>query len=287
MLSRRGATLAELLVALTLAAVILGAASSSLARQRKGADVQLSRARAEAQVRAAIGLLRLAVEGLSPDAGDLAAGEARDTAIQLRTVVASAIACDSAEGQATMASDDPSDLRAGAIAAPPAAGDSLWWHPPGASGWVVRRIVAVSSGIGPCAITGPESQALLRLTFAQPDTVPRGAPLRATRHARYSFYRAGDGSWQLGISEWSDVLHAFAPPQPVAGPFARTTPDGGRTGFRYYDAAGGELLDAGQGIDVTRVARIRVTLAAPERTDAAPARTFRRDSADVALERRR
>jgi hypothetical protein len=128
---------------------------------------------------------------------------------------------------------------------------------------------------------------LLRLAFALPDTLPRGAPLRATRIARYSFYRAGDGTWQLGISEWSDVLHAFAPPQPIAGPFARATSDGVRTGFRYYDAAGAELHDAGQGIDVGRVARIRVTLVAPERAGAAPARTFRRDSVDVALERAR
>lgn len=272
---------------MTLAGVILGAASSSLMRQRRDSAVQLSRAESESQLRAALGELRVALQGLSPAAGDLAVGEARDTAIQLRTVIASAIACDSAVGQATIATDDSSDLGAAGIAAAPGSGDTLWWHAPGAAGWVGRRILAVSFSTGTCAIAGPEPQPLLRLAFALPDTLPRGAPLRATRIARYSFYRAGDGTWQLGISEWSDVLHAFAPPQPIAGPFARATSDGVRTGFRYYDAAGAELHDAGQGIDVGRVARIRVTLVAPERAGAAPARTFRRDSVDVALERAR
>lgn len=285
MLTRRGVTLVELLVAMTLAAVLLGAASSSLAQQRRSSELHTARVRAESQVRAGIGELQVALEGLSPAAGDLAAGEARDTAIQLRTVIASAIACDSAVGQATIASDDTSEDRASGVAAALRIGDTLWWHMPGSPGWVARRVADVASVAGICPAARPEAQALLRLTFATPDSVPEGAPLRVTRLGRYSIYHAGDGSWQLGISEWSDVLHAFAPPQPVAGPFARTGPDGSRTGFRYFDAAGGELHEAGAAIDVMRVARLRVTFVAPERGTGPPAGTFRRDSVDIALGR--
>lgn len=285
-LNRHGVTLVELLVATTLAGVVIGAASSSLLRQQRSSDALDSRARAESQERAAIGELEMVLEGLSPAAGDLAAGQARDTAIQLRTVIASAIACDTSVGQATITADDTSDLRAGGIAAAPRIGDTLWWHAPGAPGWTARRVTDVSSATGVCHLAPPESQALLRLGFALPDSVPIGAPVRITRVARYSFYRAGDGSWQLGIAEWSDILRAFAPPQPVAGPFVRSAPDGGLTGLRYFDAAGGELRDAGQGIDVARVARVRVSLVAVDRASRAHAGTLRRDSVDVALGRR-
>jgi hypothetical protein len=282
-LNRRGASLAELLLAMTLAAAVLAAASGTLLRQRRSADSHASRVRAESQVRAALGELEAALAGLSPAAGDLAAGEARDTAIQVRSVIASAIACDSTVAAATIASSDTSDDRASGIATAPRAGDTLWWHSPGSLSWVGRRVTALSATTGACAPAGGGPQALLRVGFALPDTVPEGAPLRLTRTARYSFYRAGDGTWQLGISEWSDVLHSFAVPQPVAGPFVLAAPGGGRSGFRYFDSAGGELTDGGAGVSVARVARVRVALVAPEGTPGIAATAFRRDSVDIAL----
>lgn len=284
MLRRRGATLLELLVAMVLAAVLLGAASSTLVRQRRSASAQASRVRAESQLRAALGELEMALEGLSPAAGDLAAGEARDTALQLRTVIASAVACDSAIGSATFASADTSADRASGLAAAPKAGDSLWWRPAGAPGWVGRRVMDIIATSGGCAAAGSGIQALLRLGIQTQDTVPRGAPLRLTRQARHSFYHAADGTWQLGISEWSDVLHAFPPPQPVAGPFVLVAPGGWRTGFRYFDAAGAALNVEEQGTSVANIARVRVTLVAPGLIPGAAA-AFRRDSLDIALSR--
>ena len=280
--ARRGATLLELLVAMVLAAVLLGAASSTLVRQRRSASGQATRVRAESQVRAALGELEVALDGLSPAAGDLVAGEARDTALQLRTVIAGAVACDSTMGQATLAAADTSEGRASGVAAAPRAGDTLWWRPPGAAAWVARRVTIVTTNTGVCAAGGSGVQALLRLGFLLPDTVPRGAPLRLTRQARYSFYHASDGSWQFGISEWSDVLHAFPPPQPVAGPFVLVAPGGARTGFRYFDAGGSALSIGAQGASVVNVARVRVTLVAPDHAPGELA-SFRRESLDVAL----
>lgn len=282
-LPRRGATLVELVVAMSLAAVILGAASSTLVRQRRDADSHASRVRAESQVRGALGGLQAALEGLSPEQGDLAPGGARDTALQLRTVVASAVACDSDAGRVTIAADDTSEARNGGVAAAPKLGDTLWWRPPGGPAWIARRVMNVATSVGICAVTGGVSQALLRLAFAPPDSVPKGAPLRLTRPARYSFYRAGDGSWQLGIAEWSEVLHAFASPQPVAGPFVLTAPAGIRTGFRYFDAAGHELPVGAQGTEVTRIARVRISLVTPDGGHGAPAGNVRLDSVDVAM----
>ena len=280
---RVGVTLVELLVALALVTVVLGAASSSLLRQGRDSNAHRSRVRAESQLRAALGEMRVALEGLSSAAGDLAVGQVRDTAIQLRSVVGNAVACDGTAGQVTLTADDTSEKRAAGLSVAPRAGDTLWWHPPGGSGWVSRRIVSVSGGTGVCAFGGAGTQALLRLGLASPDTVPRGAPLRITRQARYSVYRGGDGTWQLGISEWSDVLHAFAPPQPVAGPFTMLAAGGCHTGFRYFDAAGAELRDTGQGIDVGRMAIVRVTIVAPAGPAGSPAGVMRCDSLDVAI----
>ncbi len=283
MLNRRGASLVELLLAITLGAAVLGAASGTVLRQRRSVDSHLARVRAESQLRAAFGALEIALTGLSPASGDLTPGEARDTAIQIRTVVAGAVACDSTVGAATFVAGDPVQDRASGIATAPAVGDTLWWHAPGSLAWVARRVTDVSGAGGACRSAGGAPPALLRVAFASPDTVPEGAPLRLTRVTRYSLYRAGDGSWQLGISEWSELLRAFAPPQPLAGPFVRASPAGGRTGFRYFDAAGSELTDDGAGVPVERVARVRATLIAPERTPGIAVMMLRRDSLDIAL----
>lgn len=281
MLTRRGTTLVELLVAMTVAAVVLGAAGATLARQRQDSLRTSSRASAEWQLRAALAQIPAALAGLSPAAGDLAAGEARDTALQLRVAVVQGVACDSTAGQVILSASDTGSDRETAVVAAPRVGDTLWWLPPGAASWSARRLVAIGGGSGPCARDGAGSRALLRLGFSSPDTVPRDAPVRLTRQVRYSFYHAADGSWQLGIAEWSDVLHDFAGPQPVAGPFLLAA-EGGHTGFRYFSASGAELPVTSHGADVASVARLRLTVIAPAKVRGASPNVVR-DSVDVAL----
>jgi prepilin-type N-terminal cleavage/methylation domain-containing protein len=282
-LARRGTTLVELLVAMALAAVVLSAATGTFVRQRRAASDHASRARADAQLRAALGELQVALAGVSASAGDLAPGEARDTAIQLRSLVASAMACDSGAGEATIAASDTSPARVGAFAANPRVGDTLWWRVSGDTSWTARRVAVIATTVGACPVAGPETQPLLRLGFATADTVPRGVPLRVTRQERFSFYHAADGSWQLGISEWSDALHAFAPPQPVAGPFRLVAPDGARTGMRYFDASGAELAIGGAGVTVSSVARVRISVVAPFIQSGGAPGAYRRDSLDLAI----
>lgn len=283
MLVRRGATLVELIVAMMLAAIVLGAATGTFVRQRRAASDHASRARAESQLRAALGELQGALAGVSSTAGDLTPGEARDTALQLRTLVASAVACDSGVGQATVAANDTSPVRASAFASNPRVGDTLWWRVSATQSWTARRVTAIASSVGACAPAGGAPFPLLRLTFGSTDTVPRGIPLRLTRQERFSFYHAADGSWQLGISEWSDALHAFAPPQPVAGPFRLVAPDGIRTGMRYFDATGAALSVGATGVTTSSVARVRLTVVAPVGQSGGTPGAYRRDSVDLAI----
>jgi len=280
-LTRRGATLIELLVAITMAAIVLGAAGSTLVHQRRESDGASSRSSAESQLRSALAEIPAALAGSSPAAGDLAAGEARDTALQLRAIVVQGVACDGTTGQVILSASDTGPDRETAVLAAPRAGDTLWWWPPGAASWSARRVSSVTSASAPCARQGAATRPLLILLLSASDTVPRDAPIRVTRQVRYSFYRAGDGSWQLGIADWSEVLHDFAAPQPVAGPFLLAA-QGGRTGFRYFDASGAELSVTGQGAPVDSVARVRMIVSTSAAARGASPFVMH-DSMDVAL----
>jgi hypothetical protein len=105
-----------------------------------------------------------------------------------------------------------------------------------------------------------------------------------TRPLAYVVYRSGDGSWQLGMREWSDASQRFAPPQPIAGPFARFRA-GVRTGFRYFDADDSELGDGVGSVEMGRIARIRITTVGLVRSAIAGDDSLHVDSADVALQR--
>ena len=282
--ARAGATVAELLVALVLAAVVLGTATSSLLRQRRTAIAVGGAATSSAQLRAATGALAAELSALSAGAGDLVPGEARDTALQLRALVAGGTSCADGVGGATYADDD--DSPGGAPwSAPPRAGDSLWWFAADSTAvWRGRRITGADGISATCAITGAPAGPAWRVSIAAADTIPAGAHLRVTRPARYSFYRSGDGTWQLGQRDWLDATGRFAAPQPIAGPFVMQA-GADRTGFRYFDAGGVELSGGAGGVDAERVARLRVTLLVLDRSARGTRDSIRRDSVDVALHR--
>ena len=73
---RIGATLVELVVALSLSAIVLGAAASSVLRQHRTTRVVTGEAATTAQLRAATGALSGELSVLSRGAGDIVAGEA-------------------------------------------------------------------------------------------------------------------------------------------------------------------------------------------------------------------
>ncbi len=269
----------ELLVALVLAAVVMGAATVSVLHQQRTQRTVTGDARDDRQLRAVSTLLSGVLGDLSAGTGDLA--EATDTSVQLREPIGSGLACDSAVGRASLAVAPAGRIPLSASSSAPRASDTLWWYRPADSSWVGRRVTSVSGG-GGCRgpLQGYSSENGLELDA--PDSVPAGTPLRLTRWGRYSLYKSGDGSWQLGMREWSDATNRFAAPQPVAGPFLRGPVNGLRTGLRYFDASGTELGGAGRSADVSRIALVRLT--ALVAASAGSSRdTVRRDSADVAL----
>ena len=266
---------------MALGAVVLATAMISVVRRQRAVREEGTRLRAESQQRAGLAELAGSLAGLAPGVGDLAAGAARDTAIQLRAHIGSGFACDSAVAAALIAVGDSATGSVTGVASLPAAGDTLWWYGADTGRWEGRRISEVSPMAAFCGLWGAGPASVLRIAINGGDSIPRGAPLRITRQLRYSVYRSGDGSWQLGLSEWSEQAHRFAPPQPIAGPFVLADTGSSRTGFRYLDTAGQVLAAGADGADVALIARIRVTMLAA----ANAAGVANADSFDVALER--
>ncbi|MDB4879548.1 MAG: hypothetical protein JWL60_994 [Gemmatimonadetes bacterium] len=273
MLTRRGATLAELLVALTLGAIILGVATGSLLRQQRTTLAMTTAARSGTALRLATALFAAQAANHGPD--DLAGAALEDTAFQLRSAVAVGSACESSASP-SFAVGGP-DLSAGGLASPPRQGDSLWWYRPEVDGWAGRLVTAAHVEAGACGAPSPASplgtSTTVHLRLAGTDTIPALTPVRLTRQERLVLYRASDGGWHLGLREWNVATQSLGSPQPVAGPFVR-----GQSRFRYFDAGGAELQPP-LGASDPPVARVGLTAVSP---GTARARAMR-DSVDVAL----
>ena len=282
MLSRRGTTLAELLIALTMASLVLATATGSLLRQQRTSASLAARGSVMAQLHPATTAVAAQLAQVSPAAGDFVGGEWRDTALEFRAPVAAGISCDVVPGAVTLATDAASLVPLGGTLSSPRAGDSLWYYSDAAASWSGRAVADVATAATACV--GAGAGAAVRLQLGAADTVPAAVPVRITRQMRIVIYRAGDGSWQLGLREWSDAARALAPPQPVAGPFLSGA-SGLRTGFRYFDGMGAELYrDRDAGL-IDRVRRVRLTLVAASRGESAvrPSEAVQLDSVDIAV----
>jgi prepilin-type N-terminal cleavage/methylation domain-containing protein len=124
MLTRRGVTLIELIVAMTVGGIALALiAVISVRQQRLYADVA-DRAALSGQLRQASAVLPIELRGASAVAGDIR--EARDTAIELRSSIATAVVCDTLAGSIALS---PAIAGATAFAGyltAIAAGDTAW-----------------------------------------------------------------------------------------------------------------------------------------------------------------
>lgn len=277
---RRGVTLVELLVALSLGGLVLAVAVGSMLRQHRGVRWVEGLTRAELQLRPTLRLVADVLEPLDPAAGDLAAGQVSDTAIELRAVIAASLTCDSSAA-VTLVPETGTSPPLGGVARAVAAGDSVWLYRD-SLGWRGHQVLSAARTTTACGVPTSALGPAVSLALDAPADVPAGTPVRVTRRERWVVYRAGDGRWYLGVRDWSPAASRFLAVQPVAGPFVRRGPSGARTGFRYFDASDVELDP--DGTNERTIARVRITT-----LSAVPAATndsVRRDSADAALSRR-
>ena len=249
---RSGVTLVELVVALAIAGVVLSlVASISIRQQRIYADLA-DAAALSGQLREAAAILPTDLRGVATGSGDIRGGEARDTAIEFRGTIASAVVCDTTAFGVVLAPAGPGVTGFASFLTPIEAGDTAWvyssrepldeWRP-----YRVASVANLAAGAATCAQLGPTltgsersaARVAIGLDGGPPPAAIVGAPMRFTRAVRYSLYRASDGEWYLGVREWNPSSARFNTIQPVGGPFA--SPSLGGLAFRYLDSLGASL----------------------------------------------
>lgn len=240
-MNRPGHSLLELLVALGVGALVISlGATIGFRHQRFHRDVVIALARAEV-LGELVALMPISVRGIAPGEGDIAPGAARDTSLQFRAVIVSAVICDSGATTVVLAPAE-SAIRFSSVLVHPAAGDTAWFLDAASAVevWVPRQITAVADSSAICRLgsstpfgTTPHVSLALRLGAPAP---PRPNVVRVTRPWRYSIYKAADNAWYLGAKEWNPSTAKFNTIQPVAGPLVSAAAGGLR--FRYLDSAG-------------------------------------------------
>ena len=256
-MKRAGHTVIELLVAVGIGALVIGlGATIGFRHQRFHRDVLVAVERSE-QLDQVVALAPITLRAIAPGEGDIAPGAARDTSLEFRGTIASAVVCDSASSVVLLA---PADFapRMTSYQSRPEPGDTAWFLDASGAGeqWVARSITSVFDSTAACMIGAtlpfgmtPRRSVAIRLTAP----APVGASIaRMTRPTRYSLYRASDGAWYLGAKDWNASLARFSTIQPVAGPLASASASGLR--FNYLDSLGA-LLPATPG-DPAKIAAI-------------------------------
>jgi prepilin-type N-terminal cleavage/methylation domain-containing protein len=258
--SRRGHSLLEMVVALTLLGLVLAAVVGTTVRTWRSHFQFGVRADARAQLQAATHALARDLRGLSTVAGDVTSALARDSAIELRTIVGQGVVCDTGGIVAIQPVSAPDAATAPAPRAPDA-GDTMWilLDEDTTAIWRDEIVTSARHDGTVCRHDGTA----LRISLAGSSSIPFGAPVRFTRQIRWSLYRNADG-WFLGRREWNVSLGRFDIVQPVAGPLA---PYGAAPGLelRYFDDGDAEIAPGA--LDTRRIARVDVMLRAKALTD--------------------
>jgi prepilin-type N-terminal cleavage/methylation domain-containing protein len=262
---RQGFTLLEMTLVLLLMSLVIGIISAIGTKLQRQLAATLAHLATREALSAPAAILPLDLRSLSPAAGDIRAGEARDSSLELRVAVASGVICDASPGTVVLA---PYLLANGRRSTPSVqTGDTAWMLTDADSGesWHPAAIRAVRAVTGACArVVDTASRSVFdldhQLALDLRDSIASGSAVlvRVTRPMRYSLYRAGDGLWYLGIRTWSSATAQFNGIQPVAGPYA--APAAGATRIEYFDSVGSSISSGVP--DPRGIARIEMSFAA-------------------------
>ena len=266
---RRAFTLAESVIVLALAGVVLGIVTIVGTRLQHQMTNEAARLESNEQLGVAGELLPLELRALSPAAGDIA--EATDSTIQYRATVANAVVCGGAGSMLLIGQF----LGGAGRALVPAvqAGDTLWiltdndtsttWRPTVVA--ALRRVTGTCPFVDASSATVVDLRSLWAVDLREIVTAGSGTVIRVTRPQRLSFYRASDGRWYLGLRTWNGGAAQFNTVQPLSGPYASPTVGGGSR-FKYFDSAARPMS---LGVAAIRtIARIEAVLVDDGRTAA-------------------
>jgi type II secretory pathway pseudopilin PulG len=255
--SRRGWTLHEMIISLTVMGIVVGLAAQAATGQLRffrgvGEIVAL-----RSQIGHAGAIAASVLWGASSVGGDITV--AQDSALEMQVTIGSAVACEGAPGRVTIpaAAATPGNALAAFIASPNE-GDrvmALFVDSLGAT-WLGLHVTSAPSAGGGCAHF-PSVSATWTVELRESLSVPTGTALRFTRPLRLSLYRASDNRWYLGAKDWNGSAQRFNSIQPLAGPLEPYSRDPAKTGlhFDYRDSRGSALLEP---VEVSRIASVTI-----------------------------
>ena len=260
MLTRRGFTLVELLVALVLMGLVSAALYRVLVNNQRIYHAQTQRIDLQQNIRAAVTILPAELRELDASDGDIIAMTATSLTArgsrQLAFICAVPAIAAPAGGIApvtmTIRNDPFFSVRDFNIDT-----DSIFVYYEGDpattsdDSWVRGRITGVADLACADGTAGRQLTTLLLFginQIASTGRIPNGSPVRGYETVTYSAYQAGDGRWYLGYQSSS----GGGVRQPLIGPVL----DANGVTFEYFDVAGALTADPRQ------VAQIRITLRA-------------------------
>jgi len=264
--ARRGTSIVEVVVAMVVGGVVLALIGTISVRQQRLLGELTDGVALSGQLREAATILPIDLRGASVASRDIR--EARDTSIELRGTIASAVICDTTTNGVVLAPAIAGAMTYASFLTAIDVGDTVWVFTPADSvdDWRPYRVNGVGTPAPKqCSVRGPQlsdsARSLSRVSIDMSPAPPSlgvliGAPVRVTRPLRYSLYRAGDGAWYMGEKDWSTSAGRFNTIQPVSGPFLSAAA-GGLT-FTYFDSAGATMPTPV--VDPGAIAVVRVRL---------------------------
>ena len=277
---RAGFTLPELLIALTVFAVVAVAVTRVMRAQQRFLTGAAELGDMRSQLRQAIHLLPAELRPLAPNLGDV--HEWSSTALKFRAITGASLLCRTGAAELLLpprlpAIDDDRALTTWLTT--PRPGDSVLVHDAGEIGdsddvWRAYEIASIGSAspdercdrIGALQAADGSTGAAVRVRLAGSSalssTIAPGAAIRFFHPVRYALYRSADGKWYLGASDCNAArVPACSVIQPVSGPYG--APEGtGDTGLMLaFEDRWGTALDPGTD-DPRRIALIRMVVRA-------------------------
>jgi hypothetical protein len=272
----------ELLVSMTILAVVLAGVLGVLARQQRFYRDLVDVIESRRQVRHAIAVLQpelraISADALAPDGTDVLA--LADSAIELRALIGGSVLC--GHDSAARLELPARTLSGGSVLTSwhsmPREGDAVFVYDEGPTDdaaddrWRTFELASVEEGGSYCAASplvrpADAGRPRYRLTLASgapiPASIHAGAPVRVARRTRYSLYRAATGDWFLGQREWSGRWGTI---QPVSGPYLpfSTSPASSGLSLAALDSTGAAIDPGGR--VAALLATVRVRTSAPLR----------------------
>lgn len=273
---RSGFTLIELMVVVTLIAVIGTMLTTLLMRQQRFHRAVSSVTDARARMRDIATILPTDIRSISSAGSDILALSVNS--MQFRAFIGSAILC--RYGAAQIIELPPQNLASGNVLTawitPPVPGDIAFIYDDGLQGgnsddsWGMFSITDTTSAAdatwcpaGQFTQAADNAKRRYRLTLnaaPAPNRVKLGAPIRFAREVRYSVYQGADNQWYVGYERCTPNADPTQPGvcanrEVLAGPVLPATNDTLTSGlfFVFYDQVGNRLTDVGQANQIARI----------------------------------